>query len=66
MTFAARQSMAGAPLEHLTAHARLPLSPDRAQLVGPMLDQISALIDSLDDLDLAETPIASAFDARWE
>lgn len=62
----ARPSSSGAPLEHLAAYARLPLSPDRAAQVAPALDGIVSLIDALDDLDLGETPIATAFDARWE
>jgi hypothetical protein len=31
-----------------------------------MLDMVSGLFDQLDALDLAETPVATAFDARWE
>lgn len=66
MDTSARTSTAGVPLEHLTAHARLPLAADRVAQLAPVLDSIAALIDQLDALDLAETPIASAFDARWE
>lgn len=61
-----RPSTAGEPLQHLAAQARLSLKPERAEQVAPMLDSIVSLIDQLDDLDLAETPIATAFDARWQ
>lgn len=66
MSDQARTSTAGTPLEHLTAHARLPLAPERREQVAPMLDMVSELIDQLDALDLSETPVATAFDARWE
>ncbi|WP_153503401.1 hypothetical protein [Cumulibacter manganitolerans] len=66
MDFPARTSTAGAALTHLSAHARLSLAADRHELVAPMLDLVSELFDQLDDLDLAETPVATAFDARWE
>ena len=46
--------------------ARLNLSPDRLEVVGPALEGIYALIDTLDAFSLGETPPATAFDARWE
>ena len=66
MSFPARTSTTGEPLTHLSAHARLPLSDERAAQVGPMFDVISGLIDQLDELPMPETPVATAFDARWE
>jgi Asp-tRNA(Asn)/Glu-tRNA(Gln) amidotransferase C subunit len=62
----ARPSSAGTPLEHLAAHARLPIPADRAEAIAVQVDAITALIDQLDALDLAETPPATAFDARWQ
>lgn len=66
MEFPTRRPSTGAPLEHLSAHARLALTPDRAEVVAPVLDSIVGLIDQLDAIDIGETPVATAFDARWE
>lgn len=66
MDIPARPSTTGTPVEHLAAQARLGLPPERAEPVARMLDDISTLIDQLDELDLAETPMATAFDARWD
>lgn len=66
MDFPARTSTAGAALTHLSEHARLALTDERRDAVAPMLDTVSGLFDQLDALDLAETPVATAFDARWE
>jgi Asp-tRNA(Asn)/Glu-tRNA(Gln) amidotransferase C subunit len=46
--------------------ARLNLPADRLEVVGPALEGIYALIDTLDAFSLGETPPATAFDARWE
>ena len=46
--------------------ARLNLSADRLEVIGPALEGIYALIDTLDAFSLGETPPATAFDARWE
>ena len=46
--------------------ARLNLSADRLEVVGPALEGIYALIDTLDAFSLGETPPATAFDARWD
>jgi Asp-tRNA(Asn)/Glu-tRNA(Gln) amidotransferase C subunit len=46
--------------------ARLEIPEDRADAVRTSLESIYALIDRLDELDLGETPPATAFDARWE
>jgi hypothetical protein len=48
----------------LTAQLKIP--EDRAEPVLTSLASVYALIDRLDDLDMAETPPATAFDARWE
>lgn len=65
MTFPARPPLTDG-LTHVSDHARLPLSPDRHVPVSSLLTGALALIDRLDDLDLAEIPPATAFDARWE
>ena len=53
-------------LMYVAHAARLNLSADRLEVVGPALEGIYALIDTLDDFPLGETPPATAFDARWE
>ena len=50
----------------LGTFARLPQHPDRAAEVAPALAKVYGLIDQLDAADLAETPPATAFDARWK
>ena len=65
MTSPSRPPVAGEPLRHLSAHARLPLSDDRTAVVGPTLEMVNALVDQLDALDLGEAMPATAFDARW-
>ena len=56
----------GEALEHLCRAARLDLSEERKGIVGPVLEGIYALIDALDEVQLNDTPPATAFDARWE
>lgn len=46
--------------------ARLEIPEDRAEAVRTSMESIYTLIDRLDELDLGETPPATAFDARWE
>jgi Asp-tRNA(Asn)/Glu-tRNA(Gln) amidotransferase C subunit len=55
-----------ADLERLLALARLELTAERRQVVGPALDMIIALMDTFEDIDIGETPPATAFDPRWE
>ena len=61
-----RPTFAGETLEHLTRVARLPLSGERQAAAGGALGVVYGLIDLLDDLELGETPPATAFDPRWE
>ena len=58
-----RPGMAGEAL--VLEYARLPLPEERKASVGPALDDILALIDSLDSLELGDDPPETAFDARW-
>jgi Asp-tRNA(Asn)/Glu-tRNA(Gln) amidotransferase C subunit len=53
-------------LMYVARAARLNLSADRLEVIGPTLEGIYALIDTLDAFPLGETPPATAFDARWE
>ena len=55
-----------AGLEQLLAVARLELSPERRAVVGRAVDMILGMIDTLDDIEIGETPPATAFDPRWE
>ncbi len=45
--------------------ARLDLTSDRRATIAPVLDGILTLLDSLDSVDLGETPPTNSFDARW-
>jgi Asp-tRNA(Asn)/Glu-tRNA(Gln) amidotransferase C subunit len=56
----------GESIEHLARVARLELAPDRMEIIGPVLKEVYALIDMLDDIPLGETPPATAFDPRWK
>lgn len=49
----------------LAQYARLPLTEDRIDVVGPAIGLVNGLVDQLDALDLGDTPPATAFDARW-
>jgi Asp-tRNA(Asn)/Glu-tRNA(Gln) amidotransferase C subunit len=53
-------------LMYVARAAQLNLSTDRLEVVGPALEGIYALINTLDAFPLGETPPATAFDARWE
>jgi Asp-tRNA(Asn)/Glu-tRNA(Gln) amidotransferase C subunit len=46
--------------------ARLDLSEERRVVAGGLLQLVHGLLDSLEELDLADVPPATAFDARWE
>jgi Asp-tRNA(Asn)/Glu-tRNA(Gln) amidotransferase C subunit len=46
--------------------ARLDLPEDRAELVRGTIESVHGLLDRLDELDLGETPPATAYNARWE
>jgi hypothetical protein len=60
------RQFSGDTLATATRTARLPLPPDRQELVRERIESMYAVIDALDAVDLGETPPATAFDARWE
>ena len=60
------RSFSGDQLMYAARAARLNLPVDRLEIVGPALEGIYGLIDTLDSFPLCETPPATAFDARWE
>ncbi len=66
MSYPSRPHLVADSFVHLAQHARLPLAADRHEPVAAMLAGALSLIDKLDELDLAEVPPATAFDARWE
>jgi len=50
----------------LAKAARLDLPEDRTRLLAETMDGIFQLLDSLDGVDLGETPPAFAYRAKWE
>lgn len=60
------RSISPQALETASLTARLEIPENRAESVRTSLASVYELIDRLDDLDLGETPPATAFDARWE
>jgi hypothetical protein len=63
--FTEARSFTSDQLMYAARAPRLNLSPDRLEIIGPALERIYALIDTLDAF-LGETPPATAFDARWD
>ena len=55
-----------AALNHALAMARLELPDERREVVTAAAELIFGLADSLDSVPLGETPMAPAYDARWE
>ena len=49
----------------LTKVARIELSAERQAAVAPAFDGILQLFDTLDAVELGETPPTNSFDARW-
>ncbi len=61
-----RQPLGDDALDQLLSVARLELPAARRAAAGPVVDMVMSLFDSLDDIEVGETPPATAFDARWE
>ena len=61
-----RQPLGDAAFDQLLAFARLDLPAERKATAGPAVQMVMGLFDSLDDVEVGETPPATAFDARWE
>lgn len=55
-----------AALDHALALARLELPEERRHAVTAAAELVFGLADSLDAVPLGETPMAPAYDARWE
>jgi hypothetical protein len=62
----ARQPLGDAAFDQLLSVARLELPAERRAAAGPVVDMVMSLFDSLDEIEVGETPPATAFDARWE
>ncbi|MGY2128535.1 hypothetical protein [Blastococcus sp. SYSU DS0617] len=60
------RELVGEALQLAARQARLDLTPERLEAVAPMVNGIYAMLDTLDEVPLGETPPATAFDARWE
>lgn len=54
-----------AELSVLARAARLELAADRHAAVAPALDGVLQLFDTLDRVEIGETPPTNSFDARW-
>lgn len=54
-----------AALEHALATARLDLTESRRKVVTGAAESVFGLADALDAVPLGDTPIGTAFDARW-
>lgn len=52
--------------DHLLTYARLDLTAERKQGAAAGFAAVLALLDSLEGIELGETPPATAFDAGWE
>jgi hypothetical protein len=65
MASSPRSPLGDEVLDQLLAHARLDLSEHRRAAAGPAVTMVLGLYDSLDEIEVGETPPASAFDARW-
>jgi Asp-tRNA(Asn)/Glu-tRNA(Gln) amidotransferase C subunit len=66
MAQTARSPLGDAAFDQVLAFARLDLSAERKAVAGPAVEMVSGLFDSLDEIEVGETPPATAFDARWE
>lgn len=66
MATTAREAVGDETIDVLLTFARLELSVERRAAAGPVVDMVMGLFDSLDAIEVGETPPATAFDARWE
>lgn len=65
MSDSGSRTITEADLMALTKAARLDLAPERVPVVTGALDGVLQLFDSLDSVELGETPPTNSFDARW-
>jgi Asp-tRNA(Asn)/Glu-tRNA(Gln) amidotransferase C subunit len=56
----------GDALEHALRTARVDLPAERVEIVRDTAESVYAMLDQLDNLELGETPPATALNARWE
>ncbi|QQS01640.1 MAG: hypothetical protein IPK37_04210 [Austwickia sp.] len=66
MTFPSRPPLDGDSFPTLVTNARLDLATERHDPVSGLLQMVNGVLDSLDQVELGETPPATAYDARWE
>ncbi len=62
----ARPPLGDAAFDELLTYARLDLTPERKIAASPGFAAVLALLDSLEGIELGETPPAAAFDPSWE
>lgn len=60
------RTLTSAALDHGLALARLELPEERREAVIAAAEMVFGFADSLDSVPLEETPMAPAYDARWE
>ena len=60
-----RAPLGDAAFDQLLALARLDLDAERKTAAAPAVDLVMSLMDSLDEVEVGETPPATAFDPRW-
>ncbi|WP_348765664.1 hypothetical protein [uncultured Salinisphaera sp.] len=61
-----RPPLDDARLQTLAAAAALELSPERREVLRPVLDGVLQQLDRLYDVEVDETVPVHSFDARWE
>jgi hypothetical protein len=61
-----RRSVDAALLEAAARLANLPMPAGRAAELVPAMDGVFAMLDSLDQGSLGETPPSAAYNAAWE
>jgi len=61
-----RPPIDAATIQRVAAMARYEIEEDRAVALAPAYQRVLESLDSLDTVELGETPPAAAFDPRWE
>ncbi len=61
-----RPAISGERLKDMAANVRLGMADERAQALSPVAEQVFAMLDGLNAVELGDTPPAFSFDARWK
>jgi Asp-tRNA(Asn)/Glu-tRNA(Gln) amidotransferase C subunit len=65
MSDSKESSFSPADIAALAKAARLPLTEARREAIAPVFSGVLASFDTLDAVDLGETPPTNSFDPRW-